>query len=87
MENTEAPEDRAIRYRGTAAHLREQANALAKSQERADLLAIADQYEKLARRLDGAEDHPVAMRESRRVRGRQDSQKEASSDLSRHAAE
>jgi ABC-type Fe3+-hydroxamate transport system substrate-binding protein len=51
MEITEAPEDRASRYRCTAAHLRQQANALDKTQERAELLAIADQYERLADRI------------------------------------
>ena len=53
METTEAPEDRASRYRYTAAHLRQQANALDKTQERVELLAIAAQYDRLAERLGG----------------------------------
>jgi hypothetical protein len=48
MEITEA---RASRYRRTAAGLRQQADALDSTRERAELLAIADQYDRLADRV------------------------------------
>jgi hypothetical protein len=51
MEITEEPEARASRYRYTAADLRQQADALDETRERADLLAIADQYDRIAERL------------------------------------
>jgi len=39
---------RAARYRCAAGRLRQQADALGGSRERAELLAIADQYDRLA---------------------------------------
>jgi hypothetical protein len=51
MEIAEMPETRASRYRHTAAQLRRQAAAFDKTQERAELLTIADQYDRLADRL------------------------------------
>ncbi len=51
MEIAEAPEIRARRYRRNAAHLRREAEAPDRWQERTELLAIADQYERLADRL------------------------------------
>ncbi len=51
MEITEEPEARASRYRYTAADLRQQADGLDETRERADLLAIAEQYDRIAERL------------------------------------
>lgn len=87
MAITEAPEDRANRYRCTAAQLRQQAVALDKTQERAELLAIADQYDRLAGRLSDAGDGSAVTRRAGRVRGRQISQKDPPSELCRPAAE
>jgi hypothetical protein len=87
MEITEAPEDRARRYRCTATHLRQQADALDKTQERAELLAIADQYERLAGRLCGVGDEAAAARRAGRVRGRRNSPDASESALRRPAAE
>ena len=47
----EAPEARARRYRTTAAKLRRQVDAVDPSLERADLLDIAAQYDRIAERL------------------------------------
>jgi hypothetical protein len=87
MEITEAPEDRANRYRCTAAHLRQQADALDKTQERQELLAIADQYDRLAGRLSGPGDAATSTRRAGRVRGRRDSPDASESELRRPAAE
>jgi hypothetical protein len=51
MEIAERLEIRARRYRRTAVHLRREAEAPDRWQERAELLAIADQYDRLADRL------------------------------------
>lgn len=51
MEITERPDIRARRYRRTAAHLRQEAEAPDRRQERVELLTIADQYDRLAERL------------------------------------
>jgi hypothetical protein len=51
MELAEAPEDRATRYRRTAAQLRRQADGRDDRQERAELLIAAGQYERVADRL------------------------------------
>jgi hypothetical protein len=51
MEIAEHPEFRARRYRRTAAHLRSEAEAPHRWHERAELLAIADQYDRLADRF------------------------------------
>jgi hypothetical protein len=51
MEIAETYQDRASRYRYTAARLRQQAEALDGTQERKKLLDIADQYDRLANRL------------------------------------
>ncbi len=87
MAITEAPEDRAGRYRCTAAQLRQQADALDKTQERAELLAIADQYDRLAGRLSDAGDAAAAARRAGRVRKSRNSQNELPSELHRPAAE
>jgi hypothetical protein len=82
MEITEPPEDRASRYRFTAVHLRQQAEALDKTQERAELLAIADQYDRLAERLAGSRaDKTGATRQAPRVRVRQNRQDDLPLDL------
>lgn len=51
MELAEAPEDRATRYRRTAAQLRRQADGHDDTRERSELLIVADQYERIAERL------------------------------------
>jgi hypothetical protein len=51
MEIAETYQDRASRYRYTAARLRQQAEALDGTLERRELLEIADQYDRLADRL------------------------------------
>lgn len=51
MQLSEEPEARARRYRSRAANLRQQADAAALAGERADLLDIADQYDRIADRL------------------------------------
>jgi hypothetical protein len=58
MEIIEARAARASRYRCTATRLRQQADALDRTQERAELLAIALQYDRLADRL--ARSHKMA---------------------------
>lgn len=53
MEIPETHQDRASRYRHTAARLRQQADPL-DGRERRELLEIADQYDRLANRLTRA---------------------------------
>jgi hypothetical protein len=52
MSEREPPRDRATRYRREASELRARALATADPEERADLLAIAAAFERLADRLD-----------------------------------
>jgi len=47
MEIAKTHQDRASRYRHTAARLRQQADALDGTRERRELLEIADQYDRL----------------------------------------
>jgi hypothetical protein len=54
MEIAETHQNRASRYRHTAARLRQQADALDGTRERRELLEIADQYDRLANRLTRA---------------------------------
>jgi len=54
MEIAETHQDRASRYRYTAARLRQQAEALDGTRARRELLEIADQYDRLADRLTRA---------------------------------
>ena len=58
MQLLETPEARARRYQNHAAKLRRQVDAAEYGQERADLLDIAAQYERIADRLVRAADVP-----------------------------
>jgi hypothetical protein len=55
MKNDETPEARVRRYRRRAAHLRQWADGFDGTREHAELLAIAEQYDRLADRFARAQ--------------------------------